>query len=255
MKLCIVSLLVAFACASAAPNRLCFCAQQCFCEHQEGFMQRMYDMVATIPKDLAAAANNMLGAIPIVNILPRMVQGGIYMGDNIAKTADDIGQTVAGVAKTAVGIAKTAVGIGKTVNHMASGLIRLGRQMNGGSGQMNGNNGQMPNNNNTNNGPTPNNTNNDNNNNNGQMPQQEGLMQRMYDVVISIPKGMVTTANNMLGEIPFVNALPQMMQNGLNMGDDMARNADNMVRGITGGGRRRRSDGMDQMRRNGPMPA
>lgn len=71
--------MVAFAYVSAAPM-----------PEPDGPMENLFDMFAGIPKGMAEMADQTMGRIPFMNILPQMMKGGLDMGGGIAKGMDNM---------------------------------------------------------------------------------------------------------------------------------------------------------------------
>lgn len=59
-------------------------------QRREGTMERMYKMMSGLPQAITSGASRMMGWMPLVNNIPRMMQSGINMGGNVARSMDNV---------------------------------------------------------------------------------------------------------------------------------------------------------------------
>lgn len=83
MKLCISCLLVTFAWVLAAPS-------PAPAPRPDGPMETMFNFLAGIPQAMVSQTNNLLRCIPFLNMIPRVMQSGLNIGENIAENMDYI---------------------------------------------------------------------------------------------------------------------------------------------------------------------
>lgn len=166
MKLCISCLLATFACVLAAPA-----------PQPAGPVESVFKMLSGLSQPMISTANSMMGGIPVVNTVPRVLQGGMNIGESFAHNMDYM------------------LGVG---------------------GQSNGN---QP-------------TDSDESDSGPAVPQRKlGMMERMYKMMFGVPEAIASGASKMVGGIPIIGAIPGMVQNGLNTGENVARIIDNMTGG------------------------
>lgn len=72
--------------------------------------------------------------------------------------------------------------------------------------------------------------------------ESEGPLERMYKTMIGFPEAMLSGANIMLSGIPILNMIPGMIRSGINMGESIVRNVDDMERNFFQGDKRSRSN-------------
>lgn len=213
MKLRILCLFVTFACVLAAPA-----------PRPDGPMESVFKMLSGLPQSMISEANRMLGRIPVVNTIPRLMQGGMNIGESIAENMDYM------------------MGAGGRRRKPRAAPTRQMSQENEHRPEQSGSSRQMGDT------ATPDYSNKPDSR---QTPQRrsEGPMERLYKTFSGIPQAIVSGANQMLGGIPVLNLIPQMMQNGLNMADKAAINVDNMEKQFFQRGRQTGQSMMNRMSR------
>lgn len=195
MKLYILCLLVSITWVSGAPA-----------PRPDGPFESIFHMFAGIPQGMVSGAKQMLGGIPFINTIPRVMQGGLNIGNDIAENMD---------------------------------------YMMGGGGR--GRSGDSASRRNRNH-PEESDGSHKHSHRSDRRQAPKGPLESIYRMFTGIPQGLISGAKQMMKNIPFMSAIPGMMQSGLNMGDSIARGVDNLERGFMEGGEQN-----DNTNRNAPM--